>query len=280
MTRRSRYVGCKLLSISALVAGAARAAAPGLAPYMGRDLSRLSKDQRSIFLSRLARLTGDPRVQEFKQDVVAYWVTPYHSGNADRMLLMANPNWDIPGHPQAWIYLLTRDWRPVASSTFPLGEREFLIDARVSRDNPLGRDLLVVRVSSASPLHTFHPGDELLRVQYYACLQGRMALVREENIHGEPVRETYGAFGPDVGPTPPAYRIDHMLPRLTMGEPVEQAEILVWLTGRHSAGASASDKLTSWRDNSDVRGALEALRRSSNPWIAQYAALGFAAAGH
>lgn len=263
----------------------------GLDFFVGKDLRQLDDRSRDDLSKQFEALTGHRLNWEPWSSPDPWWIKPFVSGDAAWIFLEAYPGYDIPDVSRVQIHVFDKNWKHTRKQSFLTGYRFFLNEVVLSKENPLGQELLVAKVTSSGPFliqgeekrPAFERGN--YQRQYYAFLRDQFVMVRLEDDKKELVQNHYRWRSPPKGPPVPKRTCEEWIRSLSSEAPVEQLATLVWLSGMHLTSAEKREEnvnqesgedsklIEAVRDAAETREALLELANSRNSWVKEYATL-------
>ncbi|MCX5660454.1 MAG: hypothetical protein NTW19_12130 [Planctomycetota bacterium] len=250
----------------------------------------------AAFHERLAALSGRKFEDQsgldknFFKAFLPWWVAEFNAGSATWMVMECRPARMVPGESVVRLHCFDAQWRPLFTQTFPVGHRFGIGHVRLLRENPLGRDLLMIKAYCQGPFWTVEgkptrPAFEqgIHERQFYARRGDELVMVRLEDDEGKLVHAYVTNRPLRKGPAPHRLTAQQWIARLESADPVERLTGLIWLTGGHEASVSSvrkSDRRESVeesrvyeavRDSPRTPAVLHELEGSDNPWLRDYA---------
>ena len=194
--------------------------------YCGRDISTWeAADKRRPLEDALAKLCPDRANKNYYEPPTPAYVWKFGPRKKTPGYLVLERTWMpcIPGTTTIRLTQMDIGGNVRSEATFDTGGRCHMIDAKMSVVAGIEFPVLAIR---AQPLRV----DERYR-SYYALIDGRFDLIREENKKGRAVRNDYLRGNASVGPNPPVQSEDQWEADLTTGDRAHQLRALVWLAG-------------------------------------------------
>ncbi len=261
----------RFLILVLLACGLAGCGERGLERYVGVDLRTLSPEEGEAFDRRVEALEGGAK-DEWRLE--RWWVKPFDGGDATWLMLRARSVYDNPGAAVLEFHFYDKDWKALRKQRFQAGTWLFVSEVSIVKENPLGRELVMVEMDSqgpevygeskASKAEAFKRG--WFQKQFYAFEKGGFVLVRIEDSKGEIVQNDYDRDPPRIGPAVPARSANEWLALLREGNAVGRLEAMVWISGASRFRAGRKELR-----QSDVAAELKKLEGSENAWVREYA---------
>lgn len=285
----SRMICVALLG---LTIGCTPANEQGVAAYVGRDLTKLSKTEAVRFDQELRAITKDKPKEDAWQTPSPRWIKQYRTGRTQWLLFCLADPFGIPGTGVVRVYGFSRDWKLTFKSEFATGYRLAPEKVELRTLPEFTLPILAIKVRSQGPMMSvnggpskpaFHPENGIW--QYYAFNDEGALLIRMTADAVLYINSYHGGFpssgGPDMSKrSPKAWKAD-----LHSSDPPRQLSAMMWLSAFHlnskdwrkegfaRESVESSKCFETLRADPTVKARLKELEKGPNKWVREQAAL-------
>jgi hypothetical protein len=249
-----------------------------LLSFQGRDLTQFNAPTAAQLQLAIDKLVGTTRNQLLRPRLFSRLSTT--QGEERYILIEESSSVTIPGNSRLRLSLFSASGILVSSSEFNAGWRIALTEIRLIQVNGIAGDVLEVE---SYPMIN---GADVAK-QYYGRVDDEMRLIRLEDSSGALVPNVYRTPNHTIGFTPIGRSVSDWAKALESNDVAEVLAALTWLGGLHLDVDSIGDEEpANWHEyiseahlaettrcHSGVIAAVNALKKSDNPWVRDAAGL-------
>ena len=263
-----------------------------LAKFVGRDVNKMSAEEKQSFIERFRQATGDENALR-KDDWEFVPQRLYEFAKPEgRFFVEVAPGFIRPGFCGLRIHQFDAAWKHVGTDEFSTGYRQEITEVTSVKSKVLGLDALVVKTKSAGPWELNRKGERVgtplysgkHQLQYYVLIDGRLMLVRREDETGRLVLNNYAGWSiPEIGRSYPKGTTEELLDILRAGSDPKRLALLAWISGRHLSSEKkrvkgvSQEPLESSKSHETLLNhpglakVIGDLGESDNQWLREYA---------